>query len=242
MQLSYVLAAAVSISFPGLALVLLFRIKSNLTLNSIALSYSVFFLLYTLLLYTGNLANYLYWSYLAVLAMSFFYLIYYSISNKRFFSNFKNILIPLAIVFFVFVYNSLVGAYTEIPSDLYAHLERYQFALNALSKTNISNLPDLSNLLKQGFGWYSFLAILTKYVPISMSALVESVSFISNTVFLLCIYFFAKSIFSRSNNAALIALATVAFTSLHMVSMSLHLLDITHLLQPCWVFVYTPQQ
>lgn len=216
MSLSFIFLAIVSLYLPGLSLALLFRIKSNLTLNSIALSYSLFFLLYTLLLYTGSLASYLYNSYLTILIVSFCYLIFYSIKNKHVFTSHKDAHIPFLIVFAVFIYHFFVGAYTEIPADLYAHLERYQFALNELSKTNLTKPPHLSNLIEQGYGWYSFLAILTKLAPISIPLFVESVSLISNSTFLLCIYFLAKRVFSTSNNTSLIALITVAFTCLHM--------------------------
>ena len=216
MQLTFIVAALTTLTIPGLAIALALRIKSQLILTSIAFSYSLFIFVYASLSLLNHLSNHLLSTYLVILTLSLFFIIIHMIKNRTLLLITENTVAVVSIALFVFIYLHFAGVYTEVPSDLYSHLERYQFVSNRLSEgSNISRYYRFTFLL-QNHVWYYFLSILATVSPLTSAELIESTAYVTNLLFIISVYFFSKTIFANQRNVVLVCIACCVFTVLHL--------------------------
>lgn len=124
---------------------------------------------------------------------------------------------PALIIFaFVFLHQLIFGAYSEIPSDLYAHLERYQAALEQQSNGNFGPSKSMAQLFSQGGKiWYQLIAVLSNETNSSTLTTLSTVVLVTKTLFLTSIYYFSAWVFQKNQHVKLVAGLTVTFVALH---------------------------
>ena len=159
MQPTFIIAAISLLTIPGLAIAFALKIKKQLALTSIALSYSLFFVIFILLSSSENLTSHFIYAYTIIIPISLLFIVFQTIKNKTLrFSN-RDVIAISSIACFVFSYIYFAGAFTEVPSDLYTHLERYQYAHSKLSANITVNQSKLVIFLLQNQIWYYFLSL-----------------------------------------------------------------------------------
>ena len=216
MQPAFIIASISMLTIPGLAVAFALKIKNQLVLTSIALSYSIFFVIFMLLSSSKNLTSHFINAYTIIISSSLLFIVFQTIKNKTLrFSN-RDALVISSIACLVFSYIYFAGAFTEVPSDLYTHLERYQYAHSKLSANIAINQSKLIVFLLQNQIWYYFLSLNAIVFPLSSAQLVESTAFVTNFIFLVSVYFFSTTIFSNKKNVVLISLTCCAFIFLHL--------------------------
>ena len=203
------------LTLPGLALTLCLKLRFNPVVSTIALSYISF----TLLFITANyfdLAHQVLLIALAILLISSVASL--AVYRTRLLTELRGFLSPICTITLVsLVYQLLIGAYTEVPADLYAHLERFQIALSQVKQDSLGNSLAIKQLLMQGSSvYYYLLATVASQTQTTAVEIMNAVDFTNRTLFLIAIYFSARFIFSENKNSALIAVLTCVFVILHM--------------------------
>ena len=216
MNLLFIFVLVSFLLAPGLALSRIFKIKKNLVLHSVALSYSTFYLVFSITSYFKVIET-------ALIPISLSITIACAITVLFFFSTKRLIVRDLTtsiyltlIVALIVAYNFIFGASSDLPSDLYAHLERFQRVLFDLNNESVDYSLQSISWTKQGYGWYYFLAVCSSLSGVTSSELVESMSLVANTLFLMCFFSFASFIFKQDKGRHIIAFLTCVFIALHM--------------------------
>jgi len=118
----------------------------------------------------------------------------------------------------VMIYHGFVGAYDELPADIYEHLGRYQKALtdqrlDLLTYTSLG----LSDLVMQKSNiWYKLIAQCSRISEVSTEQVIYLTTMVTKGLFALSIYSFSLCIFSQKKNKVLISLIATLFVFLHM--------------------------
>jgi len=207
---------------PGAALgKVLARNSLSSPLSWIALSYSFFVLLFVGSNYWGLSKTLFEWILFVSVLSSFFILLVYRFAFKNL-GREPNVHSHWYFPTFIIVglslgYQFMVGAFSEVPADLYSHLERFQFATKNLENDSLGAQLSLSQLLQQRSGvFYYLVAVISDGSSLSTRSILQCIDFANRTLFLLCLFFFTKAIFKHTEKSDLIAYAAVTFTSLHM--------------------------
>jgi len=203
------------LTLPGLALTLCLKLRFNPVVSTIALSYISFTLLFISANYF-DLAHQVLLIALAILLISSVASL--AVYRTRLLTELRGFLSPICTITLVsLVYQLLIGAYTEVPADLYAHLERFQIALSQVKQDSLGNSLAIKQLLMQGSSvYYYLLATVASQTQTTAVEIMNAVDFTNRTLFLIAIYFSARFIFSENKNSALIAVLTCVFVILHM--------------------------
>lgn len=115
------------------------------------------------------------------------------------------------------LYQFFFGTYTEVPADLYSHLERFQYASKNVAINSLGKELELPQLLKQKSGvFYYLLAFVNQWPKLNTSALLPCVDFANRTLFLLSVFFFTTYLFALQKRAHAIAYSATFFLALHM--------------------------
>jgi len=123
----------------------------------------------------------------------------------------------LTILFISAIYQVSVGAYSEVPADLYNHLERFQQASKNLLDNSLGTELAWSKLLQQKSAVFYYLVAFANQLPgLDTRLVLELIDFSNRTFFLLAIFFFARILFERNAKHTLIAFLTIAFVTAHM--------------------------
>ena len=210
MNILFIILALACASLPGLAVCTLLKIKENRTLHSIALSYCIFFTAFSLLAYLGLLEKALIAATVCILAASMLLLMTFYFAKRLIFNNLHYVVYLLGIFITTLFYYSLFGATSDLPADLYTHLERYQRSLADLGDEHIDLTFQSLNWLKQGYGWYYFLAALSILANASSIEVLESTGVITNSLFFISLFSFSRTVFQQSKAATI----TVSYTHL----------------------------
>ncbi len=113
------------------------------------------------------------------------------------------------------IYRYFVGPYSELPADLYHHMEYARIEFDALNDDQLGSSPSLKSLLNQRGGiWYSFYALITHLCGFELNQTIRWASLANGLIFLGVVYSFAWYIFGRaeiSARARLTAAALAAF-------------------------------
>lgn len=216
MNLYYIALLSAYLTLPGFALSKALRIKAN-ALNSVALSYSIFVLTYIGVKQANMTLQHL--SLLTLIIVSASAIIccaHLWRFNKNSGLNSSHYYL-FGIIFSIFLYHLFVRAYSEVPADIYAHLERFQSIQARINQDLlIESTSWRSLLLHQSKVWYHLLAIASSQTGATTAAVIESTTAITSSAFLLAVFTFSLSVFKESANRYQIALATCCFVTLHM--------------------------
>lgn len=216
MSIPFILLALACSALPGLAVCVLLNIKENRLLHSIAFSYSLFFIVFSLFSYLEILEKALSAATIVILVTSVFFL-FIAYSRKRLsLENTQSMSYVVGIVFISLLYNLFFGAASDLPSDLYAHMERFQRALSDLNSDLIDSQFQSTAWLKQGYVWYYFLAVLSTLTKASSTEVLESVGVVTNSLFFISLFSFSRTIFQSHKSVNLVAVFVCLFTAAHM--------------------------
>ena len=131
-------------------------------------------------------------------------------------------LVGLAIVVIGYsVYRYIVGPYTEIPADLYRHLEYARIQFDAMADGHLGTQHDIQAILNQRGGiWYSFYAVITLMTGLEFSQTFPWATYANSLVFLVVVFSFAWYIFERicqsQMSRLLAALLATFFAASHL--------------------------
>lgn len=201
---------------PGLALVLHLRLYRAISLGAIAISYTVFVFSFIVANHIGASFTVLQ-SFLILMLAGCLVLIIARRETLLEHLTSERLTPVFLIIVISAIYQLLIGAFVEVPADLYAHLERYQSALTKLRSDSLGNALPWKHLIAQKSGvFYYYIAAINHPLDIDTREIVELVDFANRTLFLIAIFSVTKFVFSGKPNANLRAYAAVAFTSLHM--------------------------
>ena len=130
---------------------------------------------------------------------------------------------PYLIITVVYgAYHLIFGMYTEIPGDMYRHLEFTKEQLNYFNRGTVGRELGLSALLvhQQGRFWQSLFALNTYLTSNGLMDTFIQAMWINGLLFCLGIFAFARKLFEIEGNAGttaiIIALAAAGFTFMHM--------------------------
>ncbi|MGH1429036.1 MAG: DUF6541 family protein, partial [Arenicella sp.] len=124
---------------------------------------------------------------------------------------------PFTIVVFMSIYHAWVGAYTEIPADIYYHIEKFSRVQEVFLRGELSPVPSFLTALKQDVEvWYHLLALVGLHAGASTSQVVQMATLLSQCVFLLGVYYFSTRIFNTRSHVAVIAMLATFLVAFHM--------------------------
>lgn len=123
----------------------------------------------------------------------------------------------LTVVLASCAYQITTDTYSELPADLYTHLERFQGALLNINDGQLGPPLPLAQTFLQGSSVYYYLApLIAHHLGIPILELVPALDFLNRTIFLCVVYFFSLQVFAKNSHHVFIALACALFTALHM--------------------------
>lgn len=201
---------------PGLAAHQLIRLKLDYYLTSLSISYSLFTLAFISSNHYSVEASTFFNGYIILIVSSIFYLCYHRIVKRTKID--LSYFLPITVIVVVSgLYQILVGSFTEVPADLYAHLERYQTALATLNDNSLGKALNWKNLLLQDSGvFYYLVAGISSLTKIPSQDLLTLIDFTNRTLYLVAVFCFARIIFRYSSQPILIATLCVVFVTMHM--------------------------
>lgn len=126
-------------------------------------------------------------------------------------------LIDLSLILItISIYHFVVGAYDQLPADVYSHLTRYQFALQEQLSGTLGTPQSLDSLFMQKANiWYHLVASLTFFNPTPTSAVLFNITLLSKTIYLLAVYCFSRVIFQNFSRTRLLSLVATLLIALH---------------------------
>ena len=208
---------------PGLAIHRLLNLKLDYYLSSLSLSYSLFALTFIVSNhYSVTVSSFLI-GYLLLIFISSAYLTV-SFYRSRYASNFSKTNSRLGYFWPIIgialasgVYQILFGSFTEVPVDLYAHLERYQAALAKIDSNSLGRALGWKNLLLQDSGvFYYLIAGISWLTKLTSHEALLTIDFLNRSLFLIAVFHFSRIVFKGSPEITLIAILTTAFVALHL--------------------------
>ncbi len=123
----------------------------------------------------------------------------------------------LTILFISAIYQVSVGAHSEVPADLYNHLERFQLASKNLLDNSLGTELAWSKLLQQKSAVFYYLVAFANQLPgLDTRLVLELIDFSNRTLFLLAIFFFTRILFYKHTKRTLIAFLATVFVTMHM--------------------------
>lgn len=104
----------------------------------------------------------------------------------------------LSVIIAYTLYRILVGPYTEIPADLYRHLEYVRLQYDVIANGFLGKQVSPSLLLKQQGGiWYSFYALISYFTGLQLAQSLSWAMYANSLIFLCTVYGFAWYIFDQ---------------------------------------------
>jgi hypothetical protein len=230
--LDYLLIATILLFLPGLAICYLVGLDKYRYLLSFSLSYAVFVLLLKSIFLLGlDAQSFTYTYFLVIFTLVLLASIKYYRHRYNKYNN-ANIcevicygcngfakLAPVLIVFPIAIYFYLVGAYTDLPSDTFQHLEYMQeITHKMLRPEKYSHLLNLY-LGQNGKYWYYLYSFITLWGGSTIQASITPASFFNTTVFLLGVFWFSQVVFRDMHGSVKLlgftSIVTVFFTFSH---------------------------
>lgn len=227
--MEYILFSSILLFLPGLAITYLFRIENYRFLISFSLSYSLFVFLFKSLSFIGQDAEAFSYVYIFLVSLVLLLAVLKYFRIRKTGTDICDIkcsgcidysrYLPLFIVISVALYFLWVGAYLEIPADIFRHLEFIQAASRNIMLSEQTNIPVIWMLGANGKFWHYLYSFLASWSDLSLQDAILPASFFNVTVFLLGIFCFSQVVFRNMQNSTrilmLTSLVTVLFTFLH---------------------------
>jgi len=219
--ISYFILHLLAMTLPGWFIMRLFGFGSGRPIFILAASYIYFALLATLSKWLHLPLN----AFLAIYALLFFLIAGLSFRvhpNPGNHKDGRQWLSGLLVVICSYIlYRYLVGPYTEVPADLFRHLEYVQGQLKAINDGYLGPKHNAIALLKQQGGiWYSFYALITSFTGLALDQTLPWATLANGLIFLSAVYGFAWYIighYALSGNTRLMAsLLATLFMSGHL--------------------------
>ncbi|MEE9447173.1 MAG: hypothetical protein V3V09_04390, partial [Arenicellales bacterium] len=117
------------------------------------------------------------------------------------------------------LYRLIVGPYTEIPADLYRHLEYARVQFEGIATGHLGSEHSLSALFKQQGGiWYSFYALITHLLNAEFTDTLSAAMFANSLVYLIAVYSFAWYLFGHFNLGSKARMAAAVFSCFFMAA------------------------
>ncbi len=138
--------------------------------------------------------------------------------------SFRRVVVPLGLIALIAGYTVYAGAYLEIPSDAWHHVQRMQDQCVRIVAKGV--FPGAASLwllfLKQGWHWYFLNAWLCSLAGLPVMQALGAITCANTVFFLLAIYYFGLFVFARlrfgvfkktilAGLAALLTAATLGF-------------------------------
>ena len=209
---------------PGWLLTQRMPLGAERPLLVVALSYTYYTLIAAATMYGGwGLATFY-----SVYALGVFFLIAYLLLRRR------SIVFPqrsaltvlyyigaLAVVGAYLLYRVTVGAYTELPADLFNHLGYVQQHVDSLEAGRLGSELSVVQLLHQSGGiWYGLFAVLNSFAGSQVADTYTVAMAINVSLFLLAVYVFAWNLFGvfelDDTQRVIASVLAAGFTFAHM--------------------------
>lgn len=217
-SLLFIFLYCICLIAPGLAIQRLLSLRFDRYLASISISYSIFSLAFIVCNHYSVSAASFALGYLLLCLCSVSYLVIaYSRSwdlHKAGLAYLKPLLTILAVSA---IYQLLFGSFTEVPADMYAHLEYYQRALRSLDANSLGRALEWKSLLLQKSDvFYYFVAGVNSLVQLPIQDTISTIDFLNRSLFIIAVFYFARLVFKDSANSTLIAALCCVFVAMHM--------------------------
>ncbi len=201
---------------PGFALTRLLKIEKNLLVNGFAFSYVIFFLVFWVCCIFQIVETAMAISMAFIVLFSSVYLL--TQINKGLLKSIQAVdcFCVFGLLGVLVAYHAIVGAASDLPADVYTHMERFQLVKqDLLTDSPNPALQTIGLPLLQSYLWYYFVAMVASFTSVSSSAVLESTSVVSVTVFLVSVYGFASNVFKQHPQVWLVSVLTCVFLALH---------------------------
>lgn len=114
------------------------------------------------------------------------------------------------------VYHFYFGVYSELFSDLYAHMGRVQAALRDIKSNSLGAEIGFLKMFFQGSNVHYYIPASIAYLTgASSSEILFAGSFVGGTSFLIAVFLFSKSVFSDMESSTAAALVVTVLVFLH---------------------------
>lgn len=126
---------------------------------------------------------------------------------------------PVLIIITVLVYFLFAGAYVELPSDVFQHLEYMQNMTSNILYSQETDTPVVSNLGQNGKYWHYLYSLIAIWTGASLHESILPASIINVSIFLLGVFYFSLIVFKEMQPSPKLlvytSLAAVFFTFFH---------------------------
>lgn len=232
MLVEYLLIASFLLFLPGLATSYILGLDRYKYLLSFSLSYSIFILLIkSMPLVNLDSRGFTYVYLLVVLLLLIFAFIKYYFKKKNNNKKYNTERIqcygcnrftrtaPVFIVMLLGLYFLYSGAYIELPSDAFTHLEYMQEMARSIIRSEAEGLPLQQGLGLNGKHWYYLTSFISIWGGVEIADTILSASYFNVSVFLLAVFFFSQVVFrdtfKHGHLLAIASIAAVFFTFFH---------------------------
>ena len=228
--MQFVVIALILFFLPGLAIIYLAGLDKYRYLLSFSLSYTVFVLWLKAMTLAGQDVQSFMYSYfllilvLCLLALVKFYRRTYSRGSNHEVKcygcgDYTRFIPVFLIILFISVYFFLVGAYVELPADIFQHMETMQEVTRDILRSIRDGTPLKGNLGQNGRYWFYLYSLICSWGGVTLSASILAASIFNTSVFLLGVYWFSQVVFREmqvsSKALIFISSAAVFFTFFH---------------------------
>ncbi|NNC99271.1 MAG: hypothetical protein HKN85_03725, partial [Gammaproteobacteria bacterium] len=218
-ELSFFLLYIAILTLPGLVLTGFYKARPDPFLTTVSASYALFSLAFICANHYSVSAGTFITAIAGVLLIAVICLAwrFREIGNRWPRFN-QRVLTPIvAISVLSAIYQLIFGSFTEVPADLFTHLERYQSSLRQLNRDSLGPAFSWQALLSQKSGvFYYLLAITALASDASAETVITVVDYCNRTLLLIAVFFFSRGLFKKSPQATAIAGLTVLLLAAHM--------------------------
>lgn len=213
---------------PGWAAIKLFEDRNDGSklpyqfLISLSLSYGVFAIMvavgriFQLTFYQFSTVI---WAYITVACLATLWVLFSQFKRLKHAvcSGFVSYALIACVLLLFSVYHVLAGAYTEIPADIYFHIEKFRQIYNNFSSGELAPIASFTQALKQDVEvWYYLLAWLAITSGASVAEMVQTATLVSQSIFLLGVYHLSVRIFNQRQCYAFIAALATVLVAIHL--------------------------
>ena len=217
--MEYLLVAIGLLFLPGLSITYLLGLDKYRFLLSFSISYALFVLLLKMMSSLGFNTQGFSSSYLLIivlLLLTSFIKLYRNNAKKNITQEVKCYACtsymgawPWVITILVAGYYLLVGAYLDLPADVFSHLEYIKAMAGYIANSEAQGIPLQAYLGQNGKYWHYLYAFFVKWAGSSIPGSILPASLFNTTVFLLGVYSFSLVVLREMN----ISMKAVAYTS-----------------------------
>jgi len=203
--MAFLLLMSTLLLLPGLMITYLLNLDKYRFLLSFSLSYTLFIILFKSVPFLGlDVTAFKCIYFFIIFILLFLSLFKYYRTNKnatnpyvvKFHSwNRCSVYVPAIIIGSVAAYLLTVGAYVELPSDVFSHLEYMQQVTSRIQLSESRGIPITAYLGQNGRYWQYLYSLLAMWSGLSLQDAILPASFFNISVFLLGVFWFSQTVF-----------------------------------------------